>query len=169
MSARPWLFGMHPGGIDMPLHRTIGRLTHRLLMTSLLAFAAGVCWPSGGQAPAADAIPPATDAPKPLPPEESRKHFRLADGFRIELVAAEPQLAEPTGMCFDARGRIFVCELHGYNLDGYYDIVELNKTGRLDTAVRRIPATKAAEERAARETCGTVKLPPAGQMPPWFG
>jgi putative membrane-bound dehydrogenase-like protein len=124
----------------------------RFLLISMLAFAAG------GQATAADDIPPATDAPRPLPPEESRKHFRLPDGFRIELVAAEPQLAEPTGMCFDARGRIFVCELHGYNLDGYYDIVELNKTGRLDTTVRRIPATKQAEERAARETYGTVKL-----------
>src|SRR5262249_52208716 len=103
-------------------------------------------------------IPKAAAAPKPLSPQESAKHFRLPDGFHSEPVAAEPQVIEPTGMCFDARGRIFVCELHGYNLDGYYDIVELNKTGRLDTAVRRIPATKAAEERAARETYGTVKL-----------
>src|SRR5216684_7010891 len=76
----------------------------------------------------ADKVPQATDAPKPFSPEESRKRFRLPGGFRIELVAAEPQVTEPTGLCFDARGRIFVCELHGYNLDGYYDILELNKT-----------------------------------------
>src|SRR6516162_3207785 len=106
----------------------------------------------------ADTILAATDAPKPLSPEESRKRFRLLDGFRIELVAAEPHLAEPTGMCFDTRGRIFVCELHGYNRDGYYDIVELNKTGTLDKTVRRIPASKQAQERAAKETYGTVKL-----------
>jgi putative membrane-bound dehydrogenase-like protein len=100
----------------------------------------------------------ADDAPKPLSPEASRKHFQLAEDLRIDLVAAEPDIAEPTGMCFDARGRIFVCELHGYNLDGYYDILELNKTGKLDTAVRRIPASPAAEQRAARETYGTVRL-----------
>jgi putative membrane-bound dehydrogenase-like protein len=109
-------------------------------------------------AAAADQIPTATDAPKPLAPMESQKQFQLPPGFRIELVAAEPLLAEPTGLCFDGRGRLFVCELHGYNRDGYYDIVELNKTGVLDKAVRRIPATKAAEARAAPETYGTIKL-----------
>jgi putative membrane-bound dehydrogenase-like protein len=106
----------------------------------------------------AEVIPAPTDEPKPLPPAESQKRFRLLEGFRIELVAAEPKLAEPTAMCFDARGRIFVCELHGYNLDGYYDIVELNKSGVLDTTVRRIPASKEAQHQAARETYGTVKL-----------
>jgi putative membrane-bound dehydrogenase-like protein len=105
-----------------------------------------------------DKIPQATDAPRPLSPEESRSRFRLPDGFRIEAVAAEPQVIEPTGVCFDARGRIFVCELHGYNLDGYYDILELNKAGKLDTSVRRIPASRDAEERAAKETYGTVRL-----------
>jgi putative membrane-bound dehydrogenase-like protein len=107
---------------------------------------------------AAAEIPKATDAPAALSPEESQKRFRLPDDLRIELVAAEPHLAEPTAMCFDARGRIFVCELHGYNRDGYYDIVELNKTGKLDTKIRRIPASKEAEARAAKETYGTVKL-----------
>lgn len=111
-----------------------------------------------GLAFAADKIVPATDAPKPLAPAESRQRFKLPYGFRIELVAAEPLLAEPTGLCFDARGRIFVCELHGYNRDGYYDIVELNKSGVLDKAVRRIPATKEAEQLAAKETYGTIKL-----------
>src|SRR5262249_34381129 len=106
----------------------------------------------------ADQIPAATDAPKPLSPDESRKTFQLPEGFRIEFVAAEPLLAEPTGLCFDARGRLFVCEIHGYNRDGYYDIVELNKTGVLDKAVRRIPATKEAEARADKETYGTIKL-----------
>jgi putative membrane-bound dehydrogenase-like protein len=117
-----------------------------------------VGWLPAALLPDRDKIVPATDAPKPLTPEESRKSFKLPKGFRIELVASEPLLAEPTGMCFDARGRLFVCELHGYNLDGYYDILELNKTGVLDKAVRRIPATKEAEERAAKETYGTIKL-----------
>ena len=106
----------------------------------------------------AEQIPQATDAPKPLSPEESRERFRVPVGFRVELVAAEPQLTEPTGLCFDARGRMFVSELHGYNRDGYYDILELNKSGTLDRAVRRIPATKEAERRGNEETYGTVRL-----------
>lgn len=100
----------------------------------------------------------ATDAPKPLSPVESLAHFRLPEGFRIELVAAEPHIADPVAMAFDAKGRIFVCEIHGYNLEGYLDVLELNKTGQLDTAVRRIPANQQAIEMAEREQYGTVKL-----------
>ena len=84
---------------------------------------------SGRLAYAQDEIVPAADAPPPKSTEESLKAFRVPDGLAVELVAAEPLLSEPTGMCFDARGRMFVCELHGYNRDGYYDIVELNKQG----------------------------------------
>lgn len=103
-------------------------------------------------------IPLATDAPGPLTPEESRKQFQLPPGFRIELVAAEPHVADPVAMAFDARGRIYVCEIHGYNLEGYLDVQELNKTGVLDTAVRRIPANPDAVRQAEQEQYGTVKL-----------
>jgi putative membrane-bound dehydrogenase-like protein len=129
---------------------------HRMSWLPFVIFAGG--WFLLASPVGAGKIPLATDAPKPLSPEESQKRFRLPNGFRIELVAAEPRLAEPTGICFDSRGRLFVCELHGYNLDGYYDIAALNKTGVLDTAVRRIPASKEAEQRAAKETYGTVRL-----------
>ena len=111
-----------------------------------------------GQPDAPSKIPLASDAPMALPPEESRKRFQLPSGFCIELVAAEPQISEPTGITFDARGRIYVAELHGYNLDGYYDVVELNKSGVLDKAIQRIPATRTAEERAKTETFGTVRV-----------
>jgi hypothetical protein len=106
----------------------------------------------------ADGIPVATDAPKPLPPEESAKRFQLAPGFRIELVAAEPHVADPVAIDFDARGRIFVAEIHGYNLEGYLDVLELNKTGVLDKAVRRIAANPGAIKKAEQEQYGTVKL-----------
>jgi putative membrane-bound dehydrogenase-like protein len=118
---------------------------------------AAALWTGASQA-GTGKIPTATDAPRPLSPRESQRRFRLPEGLRIDLVAAEPQLREPTGIAFDAHGRIYVCELHGYNLDGYYDIRELNKTGILDKAVRRIPASKQAEERAARETYSTIRL-----------
>ncbi len=100
----------------------------------------------------------ATDAPQPLPPAESAKRFRLPPGFRIELAASEPLVADPVAMDFDAKGRLFVCEIHGYNLEGYLDVLELNKTGVLDKAVRRVPANPGAVKEAAANQYGTVKL-----------
>lgn len=102
-------------------------------------------------------IPPAQDAPQPLSPEESARCFHLPDGFRIELIASEPLIREPAGVCWDEHGRMFVCELHGYNLEGHYDIEELNQTGQLDRVVRRIQASDKAKQRAEAETSGTVK------------
>jgi hypothetical protein len=55
-------------------------------------------------------IPVATDRPKPLPPEQSRRQFVLPEDLQIELVAAEPLIVEPTDMAFDEKGRLFVCE-----------------------------------------------------------
>ena len=71
-------------------------------------------------------IPKPADAPRPLSPKESAAKVTLPAGFRLELVAAEPVVREPSGVCWDERGRMFVCELHGYNLEGQYDIEELN-------------------------------------------
>ncbi len=126
-----------------------------LLLAVCLLTTLGPCLVGSG---AAAEIQLATDAPGPLAPEESQKRFQLAPGFRIELVAAEPHVADPVAMDFDARGQIFVCEIHGYNLEGYLVVQELNKTGVLDTAVRRIPANPDAIKRAEQEQYGTVKL-----------
>ena len=103
-------------------------------------------------------MPLATDAPRPLPPQESLRRFQLPTGFHVELVASEPLVADPVAMAFDAQGRIFVCEIHGYNLEGYLDALQQNKTGVLDKAVRRIPANADAQREAAEQQYGTVKL-----------
>jgi putative membrane-bound dehydrogenase-like protein len=97
------------------------------------------------------------DAPKPLSPADSLNTVRLPDGFRLELVAAEPLIRQPSGVCWDAEGNLFVAELHGYNREGQYDIEALNKTGELDRVVRRIAANKEAMRRAEAEQLGTVK------------
>jgi len=106
-------------------------------------------------------IQPAKDAPQPLAPGESAKRIRLPEGFQIELVASEPVVTEPSGIAFDEHGRVFVCELHGYNIEGHIDTQELNKTGELDKTVRRIrwefKGGKIAEE-AAKQQYGVVKL-----------
>lgn len=107
----------------------------------------------------AEEIRPATDRPRPKPPAESAACVALPEGFRIELVAAEPLVRDPSAMAFDERGRLFVGEIHGYNLDGYLDILELNKTGKLDREVRRVRhATPESQAAALKETYGTVKL-----------
>jgi len=103
-------------------------------------------------------IPKPADAPRPLSPQESHATFRVPAGLEVQLVASEPLVQQPSGVCWDAKGRLFVSELHGYNLEGQFDIEELNKTGRLDTEVRRIAAPPEAKKKAAAETYGTIKL-----------
>jgi putative membrane-bound dehydrogenase-like protein len=103
-------------------------------------------------------IPHPDDAPKPRMPAEAAKSFHLPSGYAMKLLAAEPLIHEASGICWDERGRTIVCELHGYNVEGQYDIDELNKTGKLDLEVRRIQASAEAKERAKAENYGTVKL-----------
>lgn len=102
-------------------------------------------------------VPIPADAPQPHSPAKSAEAVELPDGYQLKLVAAEPLIRNPSGVCWDERGRLFVCELHGYNLEGQYDIEELNKTGKLDKVVRRLPAPKEAQQRAQKDQTGTVK------------
>ncbi len=50
----------------------------------------------------------------PHSPREELATFKLLKGFKAELVASEPDVVDPVAMCFDARGRMFVCEMRGY-------------------------------------------------------
>jgi putative heme-binding domain-containing protein len=55
------------------------------------------------------------DAKVPDPdPELERKTFRVADGFEVTLFAADPQLAKPIQMNFDAAGRLWVACSEAY-------------------------------------------------------
>lgn len=58
-------------------------------------------------------VPPAP----PLSPEEALQTFRVAPGFRLELVAAEPMVQNPVSFEFDPEGRIWVVEYQGYMRD----------------------------------------------------
>src|SRR5439155_12042466 len=53
-------------------------------------------------------------APGPLSPREEQATFKVLKGFKVELVASEPDVIDPVAMCFDERGRLFVCEMIGY-------------------------------------------------------
>src|SRR6476659_2161295 len=50
----------------------------------------------------------------PLSPKDELATFKTLRGFKVELVAAEPDVIDPVAMCFDERGRLFVCEMIGY-------------------------------------------------------
>ena len=50
----------------------------------------------------------------PLDPEEALKSFRILDGFRLELVAAEPLVTDPVDIAYDPDGRMFVVEMRDY-------------------------------------------------------
>ncbi|MGK0188054.1 MAG: mono/diheme cytochrome c family protein/glucose/arabinose dehydrogenase [Verrucomicrobiales bacterium] len=52
-----------------------------------------------------------------LSPEEEQATFKLAPGYRAELVAAEPMVANPIFFEFDADGRIWALEYRGYMRD----------------------------------------------------
>src|SRR5215217_7877992 len=61
---------------------------------------------------AADVIPHAQSKPPgpALSPQEAMAKMQLPPGFKVECIAAEPDVVNPTSMTFDARGRIWITE-----------------------------------------------------------
>ncbi len=53
---------------------------------------------------------------QPLSPEESAKKWHVRDGYRIELVAAEPVVLDPVAFDWDEQGRLWVIEMADYPL-----------------------------------------------------
>jgi putative membrane-bound dehydrogenase-like protein len=50
----------------------------------------------------------------PLSPKDELATIRVPKGFRVELVACEPNVVDPVALAFDENGRIFVAEMRGY-------------------------------------------------------
>jgi glucose/arabinose dehydrogenase/mono/diheme cytochrome c family protein len=76
-------------------------------------------------------VPPEKIPPSPvLTAEQALKSFKLAPGFRIEIVASEPLVHDPVAMTFAPDGKIWVVEMSGYmpNADG---IGEDKKVGKI--------------------------------------
>ena len=63
-----------------------------------------------------DFIPRRQDRPPgpPKPPAAALEAMRVPVGFRVELVASEPDLRNPTAMTIDEKGRFWVCESFEY-------------------------------------------------------
>lgn len=83
-------------------------LTFSLCLTLIL----GVAWLawSGLLSAREDAEP----KQGPLSPQQAIGSFHVDPNFEVQLVAAEPDVIDPVSMCFDEKGRIFVCEMRGY-------------------------------------------------------
>ena len=64
-------------------------------------------------------------------PVETLKNFRIAPGFKVELVAAEPLIANPVVIRWDGNGRLWVVEMTGYMPDSYGKGENELKTGRV--------------------------------------
>ena len=57
---------------------------------------------------------PQDDYGSGLSPQEALARMEAPEGFSVDLVAAEPDVAQPIAMTFDARGRLWVVEGHTY-------------------------------------------------------
>jgi putative membrane-bound dehydrogenase-like protein len=56
----------------------------------------------------------ADPAPAPFPAKKAAETMVVPDGFRVSLVAAEPDVVQPISFTIDARGRLWVAEALNY-------------------------------------------------------
>ena len=83
----------------------------RVWLTSLLVVSLVFCsTPTQAESPEVEPLPrvPATS------PAEAAATIHLQDGFRAELIAAEPLVTDPIAMTYDENGRAYVVEMNDY-------------------------------------------------------
>jgi putative membrane-bound dehydrogenase-like protein len=64
------------------------------------------------------------DGSTPTSPADALARFRLREGLRIELVAAEPDVEQPLFVSWDSRGRLWVVQYRQYQFPAGVRIVE---------------------------------------------
>ncbi|MBI3838415.1 MAG: c-type cytochrome [Planctomycetia bacterium] len=72
-----------------------------------------------------------------LAPGEALKHFKVADGFEVQLFASEPEVRQPLTMTFDDRGRMWVIQYLQYPAPAGLKPVEVDRY--LRTKYDRVP------------------------------
>ena len=112
-----------------------------IALIALMAVMASVLLAAPGQTAVAAEPPAPTPAPPPKPKslaeelprikaveaQRAAATFAVQHGFRLELVASEPLVADPVDACFDADGRLYVAQMHGYPFS--QEATRLNPTG----------------------------------------
>jgi mono/diheme cytochrome c family protein/glucose/arabinose dehydrogenase len=111
-----------------------------------------------------------------LNPDEALKTFFMPPGYRVELVASEPLIHDPTAVDWDLQGRLWVVEMTGFvrdlvtpepNLDPIGNVVVLEDTdndGRMDK--RTVFADKLMIPRAVKVLDNGVLVGEPGTL--WF-
>lgn len=89
-------------------------LVSRVLYFLILS-AAGLATGRAADAPASDDFSGELPRIAPTEPADALSTFRVAPGFRLELVAAEPLVRDPVALAFDERARLFVVEMCDYS------------------------------------------------------
>src|SRR5215207_3434429 len=115
----------------------------RFVLRSAIVVVAFALYPAR-HALSRDTVPPrdVEDAPV-LTPAQTMASYRLPDGYRLELVAAEPLVQDPVAIDFDADGRMYVVEMRAFmpNLAGTGEdrpvgrivvLEDTNDDGRMD-------------------------------------
>ncbi|MCA9019393.1 MAG: dehydrogenase, partial [Planctomycetaceae bacterium] len=73
-----------------------------------------------------------------FPPEEAVRRMTVAEGFKVELAAAEPLVRQPVAIDFDDRGRLWVLQYLQYPNPAGLKRVKVDRFSR--TTYDRIPA-----------------------------
>ena len=119
--------------------------THSILLAALASL---LLVAPGDTAAAAE--PPRDAAPQPkslaaeLPrikaveADRASATFTVQHGFRLELVASEPLVADPVDACFDADGRLYVAQMHGYPFSQEATRLNPKGGGKPDAGVVRL-------------------------------
>lgn len=77
---------------------------------AVAVLALGACaGPAGEKTPAAR-----RGVEGPLSPDQALREFRVDEGLRVELVAAEPDVRSPVAMAFDEAGKLWVVDMPDY-------------------------------------------------------
>ena len=82
------------------------RYTRKIWILSFLANS--ICWMLGQEA-SPDKVTVTAPSQEAL---EAASSFQVKEGFKIEVYASEPLLANPVSMTFDASGKCYVVESH---------------------------------------------------------
>ena len=72
-----------------------------------------------------------------LQAELAARRFQMPPGFKLEVVATEPMLANPVAISIDEQGRIFAVETHRFNT-GVVDITKHTNWIEADLSLRTV-------------------------------
>ena len=91
-------------------------------------------------------------------PAKALETFQLAQGFKLELVAAEPMVADPVDACFDEYGRMYVAEMHGYPFSQEPTKMNPSGGGKKDAGIIRLLEDTDGDGKADTSTVFVDKI-----------